>query len=854
MKDETLRYKNITNSNENSNDNNRFILEDKNKRIIEVEEDKNIIMKLYNHEDQLNQNMGLNQNNKSYIKDEGNYDCSQKLYNINNINLFQIIDDNNCFDINTDLLNKQKQLREIEKQIKKSVKKPKISNINNNKISKNNYNINSDLNNNNKKINFGNNNGSIDDKKNNNIAENININNNISNLENSNKNEYSHNYIEENNEEIMINPEMLNHNNSSFTQNKSNDNNLNKYKINNEKLINNNINNYIRYEKDYVEEDKSDIFGNYNYYEEQNMKNPKINNQNSYSNNNNRKDNKPNQKNKADLYSNNNNINVNINDHDHDNDNDESCDNNQYNENNNNISHNNKNEDMEMTYLMKLSNLKKENNNQIQENKQLKEEIENLNNELKNTKKELIDSKTLYDEMNLEYELLNKKYENLMNNQNKLIIEKENQMQNEIDELKSVIDQLNAEIKTKDEKSKNDINQLKQMLDSLKIIHEQLKDQYDLLILKMNTVNQENFSLKRELYFYQNNLNNSINFINKNNNKTKISNKTLGYSISSNSELPNFDNNNKKEEISKEENIDQNNNITKNKSINNNLNQSNDFEIRENNSNKAKNGKLNSEIKNYENSLKKSEEKDNKEIIRTITTSHRKFIANINQNDSSGVSALLKNNISDIQINNNNYKNKRLKTPIISLTKENNTTDKYSQFVNYKEKINNNNNIENSDISNLKNENTNNINNVNHNKSDALKFVNENTNSIYTKYSQGRKGRITRTKSVDKINNIFYQNDELNNNFNNKDDIDDFRPQKSQMNDKRIKEMEKTLNNLEKQRNIYLSAYNKLPENPKTQKELNEKRKLKRLIDEFNTNIYNIKSQEKNMKKGIKSN
>jgi flagellar biosynthesis chaperone FliJ len=150
-------------------------------------------------------------------------------------------------------------------------------------------------------------------------------------------------------------------------------------------------------------------------------------------------------------------------------------------------------------------------------------------------------------------------------------------------------------------------------------------------------------------------------------------------------------------------------------------------------------------------------------------------------------------------------------------------------------------------------------NQINYTKSDTLNFVNENTNSIYTKYSHnnlgGRKGRIARTKSVDKINNIFYQNyDDLNNNINNKDDINDFRPQKSQINDKRIKEMEKTINNLEKQRNIYLNEYNKLPENPKTQKELNEKRKLKRLIDEFNTNIYNVKSQEKNMKKGIKSN
>ena len=159
----------------------------------------------------------LKQNNKSYIKDEGNFDCSQKLYNINNINLFQFIDDNNCFDINTDLLNKQKQLREIEKQIKKSVKKPKVSNINNNKISKNNYNMNSDLNNNNKKLNIGNNDGSIDNKKNSNNADNIIVNNNTNNLENSNfnKNEYSNNFIEENNEEIMINPELLNHNNSS---------------------------------------------------------------------------------------------------------------------------------------------------------------------------------------------------------------------------------------------------------------------------------------------------------------------------------------------------------------------------------------------------------------------------------------------------------------------------------------------------------------------------------------------------------------------------------------------------------------------------------------------------------------
>ena len=178
------------------------------------------------------------------------------------------------------------------------------------------------------------------------------------------------------------------------------------------------------------------------------------------------------------------------------------------------------------------------------------------------------------------------------------------------------------------------------------------------------------------------------------------------------------------------------------------------------------------------------------EYINTITTSHRKFIANINQNDSSGVSALLKHYINETQSNNKrNNKNEKDNVPIIALSKENYNKNKYSKLLNYKE--------------------SNNINNINE----------KNNNTIYTKYNDiyaNPKGRIDRTKSAGKIEN------------------------------KKIKEIERNIINMEKERNAYIEQYEKLPEFPKTKKELNDKRKLKKLIDELATNINIYTNNENN--------
>ncbi len=54
---------------------------------------------------------------------------------------------------------------------------------------------------------------------------------------------------------------------------------------------------------------------------------------------------------------------------------------------------------------------------------------------------------------------------------------------------------------------------------------------------------------------------------------------------------------------------------------------------------------------------------------------------------------------------------------------------------------------------------------------------------------------------------------------------------------------------MQKQRDIYLDQYDKLPEHPKKQKDFNEKRELKKLIDDLNMNINEYKRQERNIKK-----
>ena len=665
-----------------------------------------------------------------------------------NNNIFQFLDNNKIFDINEDLLNKQKQLKEIEKQIKKSTKKSKTNNI---------YTI----------------------QKNNNKNEikniNIEISNNFNNnLDNKDKNEELNNLIRETKEEILLNHVNLGINN---TKEKNIFNNyLNNFKIKTSQS--NNINNFNRYEIDGLEEDKNNDFPNYHVYETNNKKldinyNYLENMQLKSQNNSNQKESK---------------ISTNIKEQNKNNFNNETINDNLEVDN-----LNNKNkfttiiEEMEQTYLTKLSNLQKENNNYIEENRKLKEEIEKINNELNEAKNEINIKKESCDKINYEYELLNKKYENLVNNQNKISFEKEKQMQDEIEELKSIIDNLNIEIKAKEEKSKSEVNQLKQMLDNLKIIHEQLKDQYDLLILKMNTVNQENFSLKRELYFYQNNINNNLNINNNYNMNNNISNFNSRIDLKGTSEK--ISNEKKSQDINakeKEENKDINNSNKKIKTINNELLD-------------TPNDKTNNKLNNngvVQNNSKKDEKKN--EIIPTITKSHRKFIANINQNDSSGVSSLLKNYVdtNDGKEDNKNNDNENMK--ITSLTKENNLKDNFS---------------------NIKNNNE----NINMYPKEGI------NNTIYTNYKNfynNKKTRIEKTKSADKIK---YFNIPLESNY-----------------DKKIKEIKNNLMNLQKQRNTYLNEYNRLPEQPKTKNDLNYKRKIKKIIDEIGTNINIYTNKENN--------
>ena len=67
--------------------------------------------------------------------------------------------------------------------------------------------------------------------------------------------------------------------------------------------------------------------------------------------------------------------------------------------------------------------------------------------------------------------------------------------------------------------------------------------------------------------------------------------------------------------------------------------------------------------------------------------------------------------------------------------------------------------------------------------------------------------------------------------------------------EKKIEEISKKLVVLQKQRDVYLDEYDKLPEHPKKQKDLNDKRELKKLIDDLNININEYKRQERNLRK-----
>ena len=76
-----------------------------------------------------------------------------------------------------------------------------------------------------------------------------------------------------------------------------------------------------------------------------------------------------------------------------------------------------------------------------------------------------------------------------------------------------------------------------------------------------------------------------------------------------------------------------------------------------------------------------------------------------------------------------------------------------------------------------------------------------------------------------------------------------FQSESNLQKEKKINDIQKTLINLQKQRNIYLDEFDKLPEHPKKQKDLNARRELKKLIDDLNMNINEYKKQERNLKK-----
>lgn len=157
-------------------------------------------------------------------------------------------------------------------------------------------------------------------------------------------------------------------------------------------------------------------------------------------------------------------------------------------------------EDIEMSYLNKLSKLKGENEKYIQEIKSLKDQIE-----IKN--KNEINNKSKIEDLNFEYEILEKKYNDLKVK----FMSKENEERDLNDikcELKKKEEKCN-EYMSQNEKLQNEINELKKennenkcALREAKVNYESIKNQYDLLILKTQTLTDENFSLKRELLLY----------------------------------------------------------------------------------------------------------------------------------------------------------------------------------------------------------------------------------------------------------------------------------------------------------------------------------------------------------------
>ena len=153
-----------------------------------------------------------------------------------------------------------------------------------------------------------------------------------------------------------------------------------------------------------------------------------------------------------------------------------------------------------------------------------------------------------------------------------------------------------------------------------------------------------------------------------------------------------------------------------------------------------------------------------------------------------------------------------------------------------------------------KNENDNNDYNNDLNNNNTI-----NTNNRFNNINKRKK--ISRTRSIDISNNentnsyyigqreINYQNNINNRNMNKNNPIISFPSESNLKKEKKIDEIERSLIKLQKQRNIYLDEYDKLPEHPKKQKDLNDKRELKKLIDDLNMNINEYKRQERNLKK-----
>ena len=227
-----------------------------------------------------------------------------------------------------------------------------------------------------------------------------------------------------------------------------------------------------------------------------------------------------------------------------------------------------------------------------------------------------------------EVEKLKNENENYKNKINELNV-KVNSLENTIKDLENI-----------NEKNKTENREIKNSLELMKNNYNEVKTQYDVLLMKINTINEENYSLKRELLLYKNSNNNNINRLNdydkiENNKNLQIKN---NFSM-----LQKNKNNNSKGKI-----------IRSSYEITSEDYNDNSMLIKKDVSFNIPNNNINPIIKNNSN-LNKNKP------IETITNSHRKFIG-INQNDSSGVSSLLTINIDAHKDNNNsNIINKKKK-------------------------------------------------------------------------------------------------------------------------------------------------------------------------------------------------